>query len=163
MNVFDNYVKKAKVIWNDQKDVHFATMKGESKQSVKWGNLTKFVVAFLNFWTDVLFTVLVYEEYLTKKDDFLVILCICSATVVLSSWIDQLTLCYRFCNYWLRETTWGYCPKINASYVEARYLQHHGNLRDYLKRSESKLRVLTAVSPHKIQRCTSKIVVVVWL
>ena len=129
--------------------VLFSTLTGASKRSVKWANLAKFVLAFLNFWTDVLFAVLVYEEYEKEEDDILFILCVCTITVILFSWIDQLTLCYRFCNYWLREETWGCCPKINASYVETRYLQHHGPLKDYLKRSESKLRLMTAVSRQK--------------
>ena len=75
----------------------FATYQNGNVRAVRWVNLGKLVIGFLNFWTDVLFTILVYDEWKDSNDDVFLILLLCSLIVILVHWIDQLVSTFYEC------------------------------------------------------------------
>ena len=71
---------------------------GNQRRSVRWFNLVKFDVGFLNFWSDVLFAAFLYQEWENKSDNAILGMFISSALILSMSWIDQL-VCHTAKSY----------------------------------------------------------------
>ena len=66
------------------------TQDAQDRSPIKWMNLLRFIIGFSNFWSDILFSFLVYQKWKNQEDLIFFILFILTVVIIVGSWIDQL-------------------------------------------------------------------------
>ena len=60
------------------------------KRHVQWTNIAKFAAGFLDWWTDVLFCLVIYDAWLKEDKNIFFFLFGAATSLLFVSWINQL-------------------------------------------------------------------------